>query len=536
VRHAVEQIVHLFGQIGSIRGVLRCLSREGLQLPHQLRRRGLGTQIVWHRASYDVVYQVLTNPIYAGVYCYGRRATRQDPLTHTRHVERRSREAWDVFLPDHHPGYLSLEQWEANMARLRNHQWTVPTSQGAPREGVALLQGLVSCQRCGQRMRVRYSNGAAYYSCDAAHRRFGEPICGWASAKRVDALVENLVLGVIDAGSVDLALAYDERQREEDARLERQRQQQLQRLEYDCALAQRRYELVDPANRLVAQTLETAWNERLAELEAARAEDRRRQRPTPPISTPEQMRELLGQLRDRWYGGHFEVQAKKELLRCVIERVRLASKGKLMRAEVIWQGGARSELEVPKYMGASTTAYHRVIALARTHTDAEIAEQLNSEELRTMKGKPWTGRRVMDFRVSNAIPSGLTASPTMRLPKSGYLTSTQVAERLGVDQSRIQLWFHWGLLQGKQEATQRQLWIRWNDDVAQRLGGGAALDASMASVRRLCREQAKPPGEVLRWANASGHAIYRVRRGTTFRFYILPSAVQGRCAQETGHA
>jgi hypothetical protein len=167
------------------------------------------------------------------------------------------------------------------MARLRNHQWTVPTSQGAPREGVALLQGLVSCQRCGQRMRVRYSNGAAYYSCDAAHRRFGEPICGWASAKRVDALVENLVLGVIDAGSVDLALAYDERQREEDARLERQRQQQLQRLEYDCALAQRRYELVDPANRLVAQTLETAWNERLAELEAARAEDRRRQRPTP---------------------------------------------------------------------------------------------------------------------------------------------------------------------------------------------------------------------------------------------------------------
>ena len=126
------------------------------------------------------------------------------------------------------------------MVRLKNHVWTLPTSQGAPREGAALLQGLVWCQQCGARMRVRYSNGAAYYECDYAHRRFGEPICGWASARRVDALVENLVLGVIDAGTVDLALAYDERQREEDARLDRQWQQQLQRLEYECALAQRR--------------------------------------------------------------------------------------------------------------------------------------------------------------------------------------------------------------------------------------------------------------------------------------------------------
>jgi hypothetical protein len=128
------------------------------------------------------------------------------------------------------------------------------------------------------------------------------------------------------------------------------------------------------------------------------------------------------------------------------------------------QGGARSELDVPKYLGASTTAYHRVIELAQTHTDAEIAEQLNTEDLRTMRSKPWTARRVMDFRVSNAIPSGLTASPTMRLPETGYLTSAEAAQRLGVDQTRIQTWFHWGVLSGKQEATQRQLWIAWNSD------------------------------------------------------------------------
>jgi hypothetical protein len=400
---------------------------------------------------------VLTNSIYAGVYCYGRRATRHDPLTHTRHVERRSREAWEVFLPDHHPGYLSLEQWEANMERLKNHLWTVPASQGAPREGAALLQGLVGGQQCGARMRVRYSNGAAYYSCDYAHRRFGEPICGWASARRVDALVENLVLGVIDAGTIDLAVVYDEQQREEDARLDRQWQPQLQRLEYECELAQRRYELVDPANRLVAQTLETAWNERLAEVEAARAEDKRRQRPTPPISTPEQMREVLGQLRRRWYSGEFDRQTKKELLRCVIDQVRLTTRGKVVRAEVVWQGGARSELDVPKYVGAPTAAYHRVFELAKAHTDAEIADVLNGEGLQTMKHKPWSARRVMDFRVSNAIPSGLTASPTMRLPETDYITSNEAAKRLGVDQTRIGTWFRWGVLAGKQDAAQHQL-------------------------------------------------------------------------------
>jgi hypothetical protein len=238
-------------------------------------------------------------------------------------------------------------------------------------------------------------------------------------------------------------VAYDKRQREEEARVDRQWQLQLQRLEYECELAQRRYELVDRANRLVAQTLETAWNARLAELAAARDEHRRRQRQGSPISTPEQMREMLSQLRARWFSGDFDVQAKKELLRCVIEQVRLITKGKVVRAEVVWQGGARSELDVPKYMGAPTAAYHQVFELAKTHTDAEIAAALNSEGLLTQKGKPWSARRVLDFRVSNAIPSGLTASPTMRLEDTEYITSTDAAQRLGVDQTRIQTWFHW---------------------------------------------------------------------------------------------
>ena len=111
----------------------------------------------------------------------------------------------------------------------------------------------------------------------------------------------------------------------------------------------------------------------------------------------------------------------------------------------------------------------------------------------------------MDFRVSNAIPSGLTASPTMRSPATDYITSAEAAKRLGVDQTRIGMWFRWGVLAGKQDAAQHQLWIRWDDDIATRLNGGAPIDERMISVKRLCAQEDKLPGEVLNWASTHGH-------------------------------
>ncbi len=522
VRHALEQTFHLFARLGSVRAVLYYLRREGLELPHRVVRRGLGGRVQWQPPSYDALYQYLINPTYAGVYCYGRRAVRRDPLAKTQQVVRQPREAWEVFLPNHHPGYLTLEQYEANMARLHNNRSALATGQGAPREGSALLQGLAVCQRCARRMRVRYHQGSPYYCCDKAHVRFGEPICGWGSAKRVDALVEDLVLDVIDAGAVDLALDVDADAREERARLDQQWREKLQRLEYEAKLAQERYELVDPANRLVAQTLETAWNDRLVALEAARAEYQRRQQPAAPASTPAEMREALGQLPVLWHSARVGPRDKKALLRCVIAEVRLATDGPVIRAEVVWQGGARSHLDVPKYLGASSAAYHRIRDLAQRHTDREIADRLNAAGLTTMQGKPWTARRVLDFRRSNALPSGLTASGVLRLPESGYLSTAEVAACLGVEQTRVQKWFRLGVLAGKRDARQKPLWIAWDAETAQRLDGRVALDERMVSAKRLCQQLGKSADEVLAWAVAAGHTIYRVRRNTTYRFYILP--------------
>jgi len=523
VRHALDLVFHTFSQLRSIRGVLYYLREANLELPYQRVHRGLGRQIGWRRPSYDALYSILTNPVYAGVYCYGRRERRVDPITKAVHVRKRARSEWEVFLPDHHAGYLTLAEFEENQHVLEDNRHRYPQSQGASGRGPALLQGLVFCQHCGHKMRIRYSKGTPYYVCDTAHRRYGDPICNRASAQRVDALVEELFLTVVNAETLELSMTYDQKLRQEAQGMDKIWQEKLQRLEYEANLARRRYELVDPENRLVAHTLETEWNEHLVALEEAkRAYAAQRSTAYELQSTLEQMRHITAHLGEYWYADSLSMEDRKDLLRCVVEQVFLESRGKVIHAQVNWYGGAITDLDVPKYLFSAPHIYHRIRDLAVTHTDTEIATALNQEGKKTVKGRPWTARRVMDFRRSNAIPSGFTTSTEFRIPDSGHVTSAEAATQLGVSQSTIQKWCRLGVLSGKKDSTQSSLWIYWTDDVVGRLGGGATPDPRMVSVRSLCASQGKHPDEVLAWALAHGHTIYRLRRGSTLRFFILP--------------
>ena len=299
VRHALELVFGLFRQLRSVRGVLHYLRREGLELPYQRVQRGGDRAIAWRRPSYDTLYLILTNPVYAGIYCYGRRQRRLDLVTQTVHVRKRKRSEWEVFLPENHPGYIPSAEFEENQRILENNRSQYPQHQGAPRHGPALLQGLVFCKHCGHRMRVRYSRSEPYYTCDVAHRRYGEPICNRASAKRVDALIEELFLTVLNEGTLELTLSYAEKVRQEAALVERGWLERLRRLEYEANLMRRRYEAVDPENRLVAHTLESEWNEKLVALQAAR-KAHETQRPTEYelTSTVEQLRHVVVCVKD----------------------------------------------------------------------------------------------------------------------------------------------------------------------------------------------------------------------------------------------
>jgi DNA invertase Pin-like site-specific DNA recombinase len=524
VRHSLESVFRLFAELRSVRGVLNYLRRTGLQLPYRRWRRGFTPEVAWRQPSYDVLYHILTNPAYAGAYCYGRRKRQLDPFTHRYHVQWLEPHQWEVFIPDHHPGYISLAQFEENQRILKNNRNRYPDSQGAVRNGPALLQGLVTCQHCGARMRVRYSHGQPYYTCDRAHRRFGEPICNRASAGRVDTLVEELFLTVVNQETLELSLHYHEKLVEEATLVDQGWQDKLKRLDYQADLARRRYQQVDPENRLVAQTLETEWDQRLLELEKARR-DYEASKPDGQriASTAEEMRQVVAHLRDYWYGEGITEQDKKELLRCLVERVLLESRGKVIRAQINWYGGGSSELDVPKYLFSTPHSYHRVRDLARSHTEREIAALLNQAGIKTAKGKEWSPRMVMDFRRSNAIASEFTTAVQLRAPDGGYLTSAEAAGQLGVNQGTIQRWYRLGLLPGKHDGGQSILWIQWTEEVRERLMGGAAPHPKMVSVKRLCREQGRSPSAILAWAQNHGHTIYRLRRGSVMRFFILPA-------------
>jgi hypothetical protein len=497
-----------------------------LELPYWEIKRENGRKVGWREPSYEVIYNLITNPIYAGVYCYGKKRLQTDPLTHQTHVHKRPQAEWIVYLPDQHPGYITLNEFEENQKVLQNNRNQYPRSQGAAHKGAALLSGLVFCQHCGKRMRVRYTLGRPYYTCDAVERRFGGPICNRASAQRVDALVEDLFLTVVNPETLELSRSFDAKLKEEAQLVERSWLEKLKRLEYRADLARRRYEYVDPANRLVAQTLETEWNQSLVELNATQKEYLAQKVPPQElISTLNEMQTVVSQLRTYWYSADTTPQEKKELLRCLIEQVFLKTQGKIIRAQVHWYGGAISELDVPKYLFSTPHIYHRIVDLAHRLTDAEIAQQLNQEQISTAKGKPWTARRVMDFRKSNGIPSMFVCkSEALRLEEKTYLTSAEAAKHLGVSQPTVQKWFRLGLLPGKQDiGAQGLLWILWSDDLAYRLGGGAVPDARMLSVRSLCRTEKMPPDQVLAWAQEKGFKIFRLRRGNHMRFYIMPA-------------
>ena len=523
VRHAVERVFELFGQLRSVRSVLKHLRETGLELPFQRIYQGAGREIGWRRPAYETVYAIITNPSYAGIYCYGKRERVFDPVRRAYHVRSRPREEWLVFLTDHHPGYVSAETFEDNQQIMANNRPQFANSQGAARQGATLLQGLVYCRHCGHKMRIRYSRSTPYYTCDAAHRRFGDPICNRASAKRVDVLVAELFLMVMNPETLALSQAFDEQLGREVARTDRSWREKLQRQEYEANLARRRYETVDPDNRLVAQTLETEWNQKLLDMEKTR-KIYAAQKPSPHemLSSLEQIQTVVAQLRDTWYGDQISMQDKKELVRCLIERVFFENRGKLIRVKVCWHGGETNELDVPKYLFSSPQVYHKISQLAKTHTDREIADLLNQADLTTAHGRTWTGRHVMDFRLTNAIPSGFTTQTKLRIPDTGFITSAEAAKLLGISQPAISRWYRLGILTGKQDGWHAPLWIYWSNEVMEQLSGGAAPDPLMVTVGSLSKKLGKTQEETFAWVLANNYKVYRLRRGAQMRFYILP--------------
>ena len=478
VRHAIERVVCLWRRLGSARQIVTELVGEGQRLP----RRTVGQRRVrWVRASYGAVHDFLTNPAYAGAFVFGRTRT-EKYLADDGRVRRRTvqvpLEQWSVCIPDHHPGYVSWDEYLAGRERLRANVIRRGEGGGAAREGTALLQGIVRCGRCGRRMQVAYSGThgrVPRYACVRAHHLHGvDRACQSLGGVRLEkAITAAFLEAVTPAGIRACAQAVEELERAHQERLAGQRLA-VERAQFEADRAQRQYDACEPENRLVARTLEGRLETALGELESERRKlaELESRRPEPLNAAEGQaLGQIAKDLPRLWSAETTTDRDRKELLRTMISEiiVTVTEQPRQAEVEICWEGGAHTQLTVPLvHRGVESTrtpedTVDLIRRLAAHSSDSQIAAILNKQGRRTGTGLPFTDPRVKFVRHKH----GIRAAPAPD-PDSDLYTIEQAAKELGVTTTTIYRWLRAGLLPGEQTTTHAPWRIRLTDEVRSR--------------------------------------------------------------------
>jgi DNA invertase Pin-like site-specific DNA recombinase len=402
VRAVVALIFDQFEELGSVYAVYRYLLQNGIRVgirPHDGSHRG---ELEWRRPCLPTLYRMFHHPYYAGTYAYGR--CQIGPKRQHTNRSRKARKSvpmdeWKAVVPDRVPAYITWEQYERNQERLRQNSSRWETT-GAARQGAALLGGLVFCGRCGIRMQVRYTGTQmGRYDC-VRHLRHGhERQCRGLQASGLDELVTQQLLRALEPAALELSLGAVEDLQRERKRLALHWQQQLERARYEAQQAERRYRAVDPENRLVARTLEQQWEQALRD-ERQRQEEYDRflqQRPLELTdSDKDRIRALASDLPALWQSTATSAVERKEILRCLVERVVVGVQGntEIVDVAIHWTGGfvSQHQIERPVAGYQQMRDYDRLVQRLRELHEAgypagEVAERLNQE------GFHPTGRR-----------------------------------------------------------------------------------------------------------------------------------------------
>jgi DNA invertase Pin-like site-specific DNA recombinase len=485
VTTAIRTVFERFTELGSVRRVWLWFRSEELVFPF---RRIPGEPIQWVKPTYLSIHHVLSNPVYAGVYTYGK-TRRERYLDATGHVRQRSRHLprseWSVLIRDHHPGYITWESYLTNQERIsHNTRPRAHQAGGAVREGAALLQGLAVCGRCGRRLRVFYPgrNATPAYYCSAGRVIDGRGSrCLQVGGQQIDAAVGAAFLAACTPAGVQAAMAAAQRlEADHDAALAQARMA-VERARYEATRAERRYRAVDAENRLVARGLEREWDERLQEVAAAEAELAAREHRRPRgLSTAERLliNRLGSDLEQVWTAPTTSARDRKELLRTLLAEVIVNVDRPAGKAELTlrWRGGALTDLVIPlprsTYRPLRTdektlSLLHR---LAVHYPDGMIASILNRQGRRSARGARFTAILVSSLRTHWHIPC---YQPPSAPPDGQLVTVTEAARQLGVAPSTLHRWLQDGFIGGEQLTPGAPWQIRLTDELRARFADEA---------------------------------------------------------------
>jgi len=495
VQRAVRVLFQRYEVEPSAWAVVRWARQTGFTVPTRRTSGDGDAGVEWKALGVSRVHEILTNPVYAGVYAYGRRREQQvlvDGQIRRVRPDTRDPDRWLVKIEGAHPGYITWEQYVQNQDKLRQNMTRMGNpSRGAPREGPALLSGLLICGRCGHRMGPAYARGARArfwtYVCHG-DRDTGQRGCWRVAGARIDTAVEQLFLETMVPSELELSLAVDQEVAGHAEELAKQWRARREQAGYEARRAEKRYKAVDPDNRVVARTLEREWESKLRELEEVErqyAEARRTRRVELSETDRARVRELARDLPAVWRSPLTPPADRKAMLRLVIEAIALSPIEVPRRAtlvKVAWQSGTVTEIDVPRphrrqLFRTPPAAVERMRALAAAgRHDEEIAAVLNADGMRTGRGLAWNTWAVRWTRKKERICRVAPDRPRRellpdRFPDGRYSVAG-AAKRFGVRLDLVRAWIQRGLLKGERhdfQAHRRVWWLEIPEDTAARL-------------------------------------------------------------------
>ncbi len=439
VQARLELVFDTFLQRRSASKVLEFFKQQQLRLP----RRDRFGDLIWKKPSLAAILSILKNPAYAGAFVYGRTRTLREPSGKVTQ-KRLPLEQWKIRVNDKYPAYISWATFEKiqNMVADNYAEYDRNKSRGVPRPGSALLHGIVYCGECGHKMVVEYKRGTRYL-CNYHRQQFREPVCQNIPGDPVDAAVVEAFFEALSPLELD---AYDRAvttKTETDQQLNRVHRQQLERLRYEAALAERQFNRVDPDNRLVAAELEKRWEGTLVTLkQAEEAYTLKQQQPTPLPALPPELKAALtdvGQKLPRIWNQEFLArQTKKAILRTLIDKVVIhRPTPEFVQTRIVWKGGDISSLQVSVPVGSladlsGAQEMEKIIVELSTagQSDEDIAQHLTQLGYRSPM-KPWVlPSTVRTIRLKHRIFQVRSQSHPRRIPD--YLTVSQIARELDI--------------------------------------------------------------------------------------------------------
>lgn len=465
IQEIIRHLFSTFRRTGTVFRTVKTFHKEGIKFPNRMHHGPSKGEVVWTDLKISRVNHILHNPRYTGAYVYGRRTQKRKDAQGKPIVIDLPQDEWHTLIKDANEGYISWEEYEENQKRIKANSYNRSMSERpVPREGQALLQGLVICGICGKRMSVRYRKARGCmrpeYCCKGQADNMAEPRCQSMPGDGIDKTVGTLLVKTMNPVALDVTLAVQEELNRRTKETDSIRQEQVERVRYEMELARRRYLRVDPDNRLVADALEADWNQNLRALAEAEEQYKRFKKKDSKVlnkDMQEKIRELTSNFPRLWNDPGTPQRERKRMTNLLLEDVTLVKNKENITIHVRFKGGISKTLHIPRPLASwqEWTTDSKVVAeidrLLEHHTNSQVASILNESGFQSGTGKAFHGNRISKTRRAYDLKSRYE-----RLRARGMLTRKELACNQNVHQNTITKWRSNGRVKGHLADDQNQ--------------------------------------------------------------------------------